>query len=144
MTNDEELAAFSARINEICDDMKVPPKGEARQTALAKVFGVSQNGARKWLEAEGYCSIAKGKRIAAWSGVSFDWLMTGIGNKRPGGDDPLLARYRRADPATRTLIDMALANPDQPMPDKLSPSLRVMVDMVRTAIRNELPPEADA
>jgi len=140
MTDDPELTAFSRRLNEVCDDMEVPPKGKARQTNLGKLFGVTQNATRKWLEAEGYCSIAMGKRIAAWGGVSFDWLMTGDGIKRPGGDNPLLLRYHQADPATRTLIDLALAQPDDPIPPGLSPSLRTLVDMARTAIRNDLEP----
>ena len=144
MTNDEELTAFSARLNAVCDDMKVPPKGQARQTALAKIFSVSQNGARKWLEGEGYCSISMGKRIAAWANISFDWLMTGLGDKRTGGGDPFLMRYHAADRAPRILIHRALANPGQPVPEALSPSLRVMIDMVRAAIRNEIPPAADA
>lgn len=64
--------------------MKVPPKGKARQTHVAKIFGVSQKGARKWLEAEGYPSTAMGKRIARWGGVTFDWLMTGDGPRTYG------------------------------------------------------------
>lgn len=55
-----------------------------------------------------------------------------------GSDSPLAERYHRADNATRTLIDMALAQPNAPMPDGLSPSIRVMVDMARAAIQGEL------
>lgn len=138
MTDEQELAEFSRRLNEICDDMQVPPKGKARQTSLAKIFDVSQKGARKWLECEGYCSIAMGKRIAAWASVSFDWLMTGEGDKRPGGESPLLVRYQKADAATRTLIDIALTHPDDPLPEGLSPSLRTLVAMARTAIANDI------
>lgn len=142
MTDDLELLAFSKRLNEVCDDMRIPPKGQARQTTLAKIFDVTQKGARKWLEAEGYCSIATGKRIATWAGVSFDWLMTGQGEKRPGGDNPLLLRYQQADDATRILIDIALTRPDAPIPDGLSPTLRTLVDMARAAIRNDIEPNA--
>lgn len=52
--------------------------------------------------------------------------------------DKLQARYAAADPATRTLVDLALADPDQPVPEDLSPSLRAMVNMARAAIRDEL------
>ncbi len=50
---------------------------------------------------------------------------------------PLVVRYTTADAATRTLIDIALAGPNDPLPPGLSPSLRVLVDMARTAIRAE-------
>ncbi len=138
MTDDQALAGFSRRLNEICDDMNVPPKGKARQTSLARIFDVSQKGARKWLEGEGYCTTAMGKKIAAWAAVSFDWLMTGESEKRPGSGSPLLTRYQQADAATRTLIDIALMHPDDPLPDGLSPSLRALVAMARTAIANDL------
>ena len=52
--------------------------------------------------------------------------------------DKLQARYAAADPATRTLVDLALDDPDQPVPEGLSPSLRAMVNMARAAIRDEL------
>lgn len=52
--------------------------------------------------------------------------------------DKLQVRYAAADPATRTLVDLALADPDQPVPEGLSPSLRAMVNMARAAIRDEL------
>lgn len=73
----KEKIAFAHRLNELCDDNKVPPKGKARQTTLAKFFRVSQKGARKWLEGEGFPSTEKAIEIARWGGVYFDWLMTG-------------------------------------------------------------------
>lgn len=81
MDADYEKAAFAARLNEICDDMKVPPKGQARQTTLAIIFGITQKGVRKWLEGEGYPSIDMARRIAMWADVHFEWLMTGRGPK---------------------------------------------------------------
>lgn len=138
MTDEDELQAFAARVNEICDEMGVPPKGKARQTDFGKIFGVSQKGARKWLEGEGYCTIAMGKRIAAWAGVSFDWLMTGTQPKRPDDTHPLLARYRSADPATRALIDLALNQPAADVPDGLSDSLRALVTSARDYIEKQI------
>lgn len=138
MSNDQELLDFAARLNELCDDMKVPPKGKARQTTLAKLFDVTQNGTRKWLEAEGYPSTAMTKRIAAWGKVSFEWLMTGHGSKLLTGDHPLVQRYNQADASTRALIDLALAAPGEPLPAGLSPSVRAMVDMARAALREEI------
>jgi len=60
-----------------------------------------------------------------------------------GGDSPLVARYQSADAATRALIDMALAQPQDPVPDGLSPSVRAMVEMARAALREELKKKND-
>ena len=38
MNDNAERIAFSDRLNEICDEMKVPPKGQARQPALSGLF----------------------------------------------------------------------------------------------------------
>lgn len=52
--------------------------------------------------------------------------------------DTFQQRYRLADQATRQLIDLALADPEEAIPEGLSPSLKTMVDMIRTAISTEL------
>lgn len=78
-----ELAAFAKRLNEICDDMKIPPKGQNRQASFAKLFNVSQKGARKWLEGEGFPALERCIAIAKWAGVAVEWLVTGRGPKRP-------------------------------------------------------------
>ncbi len=157
MEIDHEKAAFSARLNEICDEMSVPPKGQARQTTLARIFNVTQKGARKWLEGEGYPALDMARRIAVWSNVCIEWLLSGRGPKRIGEypvsgiqngqqsasthaaspDECVVAKYNSADAATKALIDIALAAPSAPLPDGLSPSLRILVDMARTAIRAE-------
>jgi transcriptional regulator with XRE-family HTH domain len=77
MDASKELSEFSDRLNEICDLMGVPPKQKGRQGWLSKKFSVSQNGARKWLEAESYPSWENIVRLATWADVSVDWLMTG-------------------------------------------------------------------
>lgn len=82
MGTDKEREAFAARLNELCDDMKLPPKGEGRQVALAKKFEVSQKGARKWLEAESMPQTQKIIEIARWACVSTEWLLSGRGEKR--------------------------------------------------------------
>lgn len=82
MKEKNDLVSFAKRLNEICDDMDVPPKGKARQTALAKTFDVSQNGARKWLEAEGYPTFAMCQRIAEWADVSIEWFVMNRGPKK--------------------------------------------------------------
>lgn len=50
---------------------------------------------------------------------------------------PLVTRYATADAATRALVDIALAGPSTPLPPGLSPAMRTLVDMARTAIRAE-------
>ncbi len=82
MKESAEKQAFAARFNEICDDKNVPPKGKARQTEVSKIFSVSQKGARKWLEGEGFPSTDRAIEIAKWAGVQFEWLMTGRGPKK--------------------------------------------------------------
>jgi hypothetical protein len=138
MTSGDDKQGFAQRLNELCDEKNVPPKGKARQLQVAKVFKVTQQAARKWLEGEGFCTISKGKEIADWAGVSFDWLMTGTLPKRPDGTHPLLARYRSADPATRALIDLALNQPAADVPEGLSDSLRALVTSARDYIEKQI------
>lgn len=82
MRTDQEREAFSKRLNEICDDMGVPPKGDGRQLRLAKKFDVNQKGARKWLEGEAMPQMTTMIAIARWADVSIEWLITGRGEKR--------------------------------------------------------------
>jgi len=77
MNKDDELRAFAVRLNGLCDDMGIPPKGQSRQVTMGRIFGVSQKGARKWLEAESFPALSKCIMITKWAEVSFDWLMTG-------------------------------------------------------------------
>lgn len=79
---------FSRRLNEVLDRAGFPAKGKGRQEALAKRYGVSQNGARKWLEAE---SIPKSTRLAEMAvdlGVTTEYLLTGRGDVYFKGDIP--------------------------------------------------------
>jgi transcriptional regulator with XRE-family HTH domain len=73
-------AAFSARMHEICDNKDVPVIG--RQVALARVFGVTNKAARRWLEGLGYPEMAMAVRIADWADVNLTWLLQGSGPKR--------------------------------------------------------------
>lgn len=81
----EQKLGFASRLNEVCDDMKLPARG--RQSALAKLFDVGPKAARKWLVGEGYPETEMSVRIATWGNVSFNWLMAGIGPKREGHAD---------------------------------------------------------
>lgn len=73
--------AFSARLNEALDDMGYSPKGEGRQNAVGKAFGVSQKGARKWLEGEAIPHTKRLAKIADKLGTTVEWLLTGKGSK---------------------------------------------------------------
>ena len=73
------LAAFAARLNEVCDDMDLPKRG--RQVALAAQFKVTNKAARKWLLGLGYPELATAVQLANWGKVSVNWLLQGLGPK---------------------------------------------------------------
>lgn len=77
-----ELSEFAKRLNKLCDLDRLPPKGGGRQLELAKIFGVSQKGARKWLEGEGLPKTSRINEIAAHFGVNSEWLLSGRGDMR--------------------------------------------------------------
>lgn len=102
METDQQKAAFAARLNAICDDNNIPPKGKGRQTSLSKMFKLSQNAVLKWLEGEGYPSLDMAQQIATWSGVHLEWLLTGRGPKditTLHTAEPSPKPYHRPDPA---------------------------------------------
>jgi transcriptional regulator with XRE-family HTH domain len=74
-------SSFSERLNELCDEHGLPPKGKGRQVAVAKMFNLSQKGARKWLEGEGLPTLERTIEIASRFGVQTEWLLTGRGDK---------------------------------------------------------------
>lgn len=86
MADTPELQAFSRRLNELCDEMGVPPKYHGRQSALAKRFGMSQKGARKWVEGEAFPDWEKLMEICDWGSVRLDWLLRGKEPKRDAKD----------------------------------------------------------
>lgn len=77
----DEKQAFAGRMNHVADALGIPPKGQNRQVLLGKMFGVSQESARKWLEGEAIPQTIKCIEIARRANVSFEWLMTGRGVK---------------------------------------------------------------
>ncbi|MFD1557057.1 helix-turn-helix domain-containing protein [Paraburkholderia silviterrae] len=82
MVIDDTRQAFAARLNEALDDIAFPPKGKGRQQALGDRMGVSQKGARKWLEGESKPEQSKVLKLSSWLQVNFEWLATGNGEKR--------------------------------------------------------------
>lgn len=84
-THKKTFDAFAARLNEVCADMGLPEHG--RQSQLARQLGVTQGAARKWLTGKGYADMEKIVQICEWSGVNVNWLVMGVGPKRPGPID---------------------------------------------------------
>jgi transcriptional regulator with XRE-family HTH domain len=87
----DEKKAFADRLNSALDLalQDVPPKGGGRQNFVGLVFGVSQKGARKWLEGEGFPKLEQVLNIAKRLNVSVEWLLTGRGEMRttnPGAE----------------------------------------------------------
>jgi transcriptional regulator with XRE-family HTH domain len=79
MVTDVERAAFAKRLNQALDELEFPISGAGRQTQLAKMFHVSQKGARKWLVGEAMPSMARLTEMARDLGLSAEWLLTGLG-----------------------------------------------------------------
>jgi SOS-response transcriptional repressor LexA len=87
MINKNNKQAFSDRFNEILDKAGIPPKGKGRQGVLAKLFDVSDKGARKWIEAESIPRFAKLTQIVEKfkeTGATIEWLLTGNPSYSPG------------------------------------------------------------
>ena len=78
-TNTVLLAEFAKRLNDALDQINFSPKHQGRQIDLSKRMGVSQKGARKWLEGEAYPTLDKQLELAKLARVIFQWLMTGEG-----------------------------------------------------------------
>lgn len=78
----KEKEEFSARMNEVADDLGIPEKGKNRQKALGDKFHVSQEAARKWLTGEGFPSTEKSIEIVKLAEVNYEWFMTGRGPKK--------------------------------------------------------------
>lgn len=76
---DDDKKSFSIRLNELCDDKRMPLHG--RQTKLAKIFGISQEAARKWLCGESAPKYGNMIVVCKYFGCQFEWLTTGNGLK---------------------------------------------------------------
>lgn len=78
---ESDKAKFAKRLNEVCDDLQIPPKGKARQTTVAKTFSVSQESARKWTEGESIPKYETILAMAEYFRVNSEWLFSGRGQK---------------------------------------------------------------
>lgn len=71
-------------------------------------------------------------------------LAPGYFDRDPSGlaSDPmqlLMERFRASPPDVQALIQLALDDPNAPISDLVKPSLKVMLDMVRSQIKPHLP-----
>lgn len=75
---DIDKKGFAERLNKMLDAANVSKIGDGRQGVLAKKYGVSQNGARKWLLGEAiprYETILRIIEDFNETGVTFEWLV---------------------------------------------------------------------
>jgi hypothetical protein len=87
---------FSNRLNSALDAIGYAPKGKGRQVQLSKDMGVSQKGARKWLEAEALPGMENLAALAVFCRVGSEWLLTGRGQReivQPPSQDPEIAQW---------------------------------------------------
>lgn len=116
MVTHDERELFAARLNKALDHFGIPQKGHGRQTEAAKLFGVTQKGARKWLEGESMPALKRVPQMARRIGVRADWLLTGDGQMLPDKNQlPALPRV----PIVGSLED----GPPAESPDTLAPTL---------------------
>ena len=75
--------AFAERLLEACrDDPTMPRSGERGfLKALGKKAGIGYKGAEKWVKGLGMPDMGNASLVARNLGVSFEWLMTGRGEK---------------------------------------------------------------
>lgn len=135
MTTDDARFKFSERLHLALDTNNIPPKGSGRYSVVAKMFHVSQKGARKWLEGE---AIPTTKRIQGMSerlNVRGEWLLTGRGPMLITDTEEPTARVQSeldsASPKIRGLIHRMLLR------IKIHPSDERRFEMVMSAFVDE-------
>lgn len=82
---------FADRLAEVCVDLGLPA-GRGLYTSFARMFGVTPNAARKWLNGTGMPELARVVAIAARARVNVSWLLQGYGPKRAGSERQDLGR----------------------------------------------------
>ncbi|QVN18942.1 helix-turn-helix domain-containing protein [Burkholderia pyrrocinia] len=130
MVTIDERQAFSDRLNLVLDEEGLPPKGSGRQNQLARDWGLSQKGVRKWLEGEGVPETTRLIEMAKRYNVSFEWLAT--------GRDPLTLRPSAS--IVREAQGASLVAPSTAI--ELRPAAKVLVDALAVADRADMPPRA--
>lgn len=138
MQQDTEKIAFAHRLNEALSEAGVPAKFEGRQVVVAQMFGVTQKGARKWLEGEGMPTLEKSIEIAKRLGVAIEWLLTGRGARRVEGPEIEPIEQLPPDARQQVLDFMEFQATKALDPSKLTDYLRWLDHM-----RNHPPPAPD-
>ncbi|WP_367154676.1 helix-turn-helix transcriptional regulator [Methylomonas sp. HYX-M1] len=90
VTDETDKEGFSERLNAVLDAAGIPKIGDGRQGVLAEMFGVSDKGARKWIQAESIPRHGIIKKIVEKfreTGVTYEWLMSG---------DPKLSPFKKS------------------------------------------------
>src|SRR5690606_20263861 len=88
LTKDQVRNAFSARLNELLDELGAPSRGRAQWLSDQFKGQFSREAARKWLEAETMPDETHKAMLCTMYGWSSDYLVTGIGPKYAGRIDP--------------------------------------------------------
>lgn len=78
MVAESQKQAFSQRLHRALDYAHIPKK-RGRPAAVAKLFGVSREAARKWLDAESIPDTKRIPQIARRLQVRAEWLLSGVG-----------------------------------------------------------------
>jgi transcriptional regulator with XRE-family HTH domain len=111
----ERVAQFAERLNYALNMVGIPERG--RGAELARLTGLSHQGACKWIDGVGYPGPENIKRIAKNYGISIDWLLTGEGSMwaiNPTDDEvKLLMSYRKTDQRGKKIIMSAAEQQDQ-------------------------------
>lgn len=130
---DGERLAFAKRLNTACDRAGIPAKGKGRQVVLGELFGVSQNGARKWLEGEAIPNTKRLPAMARMLGVTTEWLLTGDDPPHTGG----LPVAEEAE--TYDLEDLRVARAIRSLPPKSRVALQTVLNsFVKSAPWDEM------
>lgn len=105
VNNTKDKQGFSDRLNAVLDAANVINLNEGRQGYIGKMFGVSGNGARKWLLGEAIpkyemlCEIVDKYKS---TGVTIEWLLSGNPELSPfkGKISEINNSYTTAQPKT--------------------------------------------
>lgn len=112
---------FALRLNEALD-LQGLRRGRGRRVKIAKMGGVSGEGARKWLSGESLPTMEHAIVLASECGVCVEWLLTGRGPKS---------------------LSETIAPPKQKLPDDMMRLIRALESLSpesRSLLHEALPP----
>lgn len=105
-----ERSQFVERLVDVVTRLNYPERG--RQTALAKRYRLTQPSVRKWFTGETMPSYEVAADLCKRALVSFEWLMTGRGNKfvlsEEISDPSILAAIRLLQNMTPHQVNQAI------------------------------------